>query len=197
MNLPFFLLKSLTKMSARIQAHPENNKHSVFHQGLIKLLIMEELNKSKKTWQYFLVSFNAEIHEPQVTEVNTPIEKIKTLKNPRNMAIQSSSAEQETISFTRMTRSVARKIAFEEKGTSKEVAESILEQRGSSLEVKKVYNRKKRRTTMIDSINIEPVIEKPSSSTTVRKGIGKSSQKTKKKAPEEYVSRKPHTRSDK
>jgi hypothetical protein len=49
----------------------------------------------------FLAGFNVEIHQPQVTEFNTPIEKIKTLKNPRNMAIQSSFAEQEIQKFTK------------------------------------------------------------------------------------------------
>jgi hypothetical protein len=110
------------------------------------------------------------------------------------MVIGSSSVEQEIKVFTRMTRSVARNISFEEKSTSKDAVESVLEQRSSSPEVKRVYNRKKRRITTFDSINIEPVIEKPSSSTTIKKGSRKSSQKAKHKAPEEHVSRRPHTR---
>jgi hypothetical protein len=64
MSLPFFLLNILTKMYARVQAHLENTKYSVIHQDLIKLLIMEELNKTQRTWQYFLVGFKEETHDP-------------------------------------------------------------------------------------------------------------------------------------
>jgi hypothetical protein len=45
---------------------------------------------------------------------------------------------------------------------------------------------------MIDSIIIDLVIKKSSSSIIVRKGIGKSSLKNEKKEPKESVSRKPH-----
>jgi hypothetical protein len=51
----------------RVQARPENIKHSVIHQGLIKLLIMEDLNKTQRTWKHFLVGFKEEIHQPQDT----------------------------------------------------------------------------------------------------------------------------------
>ena len=39
-NLPFYLLKSLQKMIARVQSHPQHKSRSVYHQGLIKLLIL-------------------------------------------------------------------------------------------------------------------------------------------------------------
>jgi hypothetical protein len=67
MNLPFFLLKSLRKMSSRVQASHKRNKHIVFHQGLIKLLIVEELNKKKRTWQQILsqFGFKFESQKPQ------------------------------------------------------------------------------------------------------------------------------------
>jgi hypothetical protein len=93
-----------------------------------------------------------------------------------------------------MTRSAPRNILFEEKSTSKDALESILDQRSSSPEVKRVYNRKKRRTTIVDSKTTEPFIERPSSSTTVKKGSRKSSEKAKQKEPEEHVCRIPHIR---
>jgi hypothetical protein len=79
-------------------------------------------------------------------------------------------------------------------GTLQEATKSVLEQRSPSPKVKRVYNRKKRRTNTIDPITTDPVIEKPSSSTTIKKGFGKSSQKEKQKILEEKVSRRPHTR---
>ena len=39
MNLPFFLLKSLQKMSNKIKGHLDHTHQSVFHHGLIKLII--------------------------------------------------------------------------------------------------------------------------------------------------------------
>jgi hypothetical protein len=38
-NLPYYLLKSLTKMARRVQGHPESAHRSLYHQGLIKLLV--------------------------------------------------------------------------------------------------------------------------------------------------------------
>jgi hypothetical protein len=40
MNFPFYLLKSLTKMAKRIQSHPKTAHKILFHQGLIKILVM-------------------------------------------------------------------------------------------------------------------------------------------------------------
>ena len=45
MNLPFFFLKSLQKMSSRVKEHQEHTKQSVFHHGLIKLVISIVLRK--------------------------------------------------------------------------------------------------------------------------------------------------------
>ena len=39
MNLPFFFLKILQKISSRMKEHQDHTKQSVFHHGLIKLVI--------------------------------------------------------------------------------------------------------------------------------------------------------------
>ena len=39
MNLPFFFLKSLQKMSCIVKEHQDHTKQSIFHHGLIKLII--------------------------------------------------------------------------------------------------------------------------------------------------------------
>ena len=54
MNLPFFFLKSLQKMSNRVKKHQDHTKQSVFHHGIIKLVISTVLQKREKTWEYFL-----------------------------------------------------------------------------------------------------------------------------------------------
>ena len=54
MNLPFFLLKSLQKMSNRIKGHFDHTNQSVFHHGLIKLIICTVFKKKNRCWDHFL-----------------------------------------------------------------------------------------------------------------------------------------------
>ena len=54
LNLPFYLLKSLSKMSAKVKNDLDYTSHSVFHHGLIKLLIDKELEKRACSWSHFL-----------------------------------------------------------------------------------------------------------------------------------------------
>ena len=54
MNLAFFLLKCLQKMSSRIKEHHDHTAQSIFHHGLIKLIISTILQREGKTWDYFL-----------------------------------------------------------------------------------------------------------------------------------------------
>ena len=54
LNLPYYLFKSMQKMIARIHSHREHIVRSLFHQGLIKLLIVFHLKKKGKTWEKFL-----------------------------------------------------------------------------------------------------------------------------------------------
>ena len=53
-DLPFYLFRSLSKMADKVQARPQNNDTDVFHHGLIKLLVLEELGKINKDWSSFL-----------------------------------------------------------------------------------------------------------------------------------------------
>ena len=39
LNLPYFLLKSLKKMSKRVQTHTTSSEHILYHQDLIKVLV--------------------------------------------------------------------------------------------------------------------------------------------------------------
>ena len=48
MNLPLFSFKSLQKMSSRVKEHPDHTKQSVFHHGLIKLVISTMLRKGRR-----------------------------------------------------------------------------------------------------------------------------------------------------
>jgi len=63
MNLPYYLLKSMTKMENKVQTHPKNVAYSLFHQGIIKVLVRKELDKPQTSWEYFLCSLGFEEHE--------------------------------------------------------------------------------------------------------------------------------------
>ena len=41
-------------MSSRVKDHQDHTKYSIFHHGLIKLIISTMLQKKGKTWDYFL-----------------------------------------------------------------------------------------------------------------------------------------------
>jgi hypothetical protein len=56
LNLPFYFLKRLTKMSKRVQNYPESAHRSLYHQGFIKILVLFALNEIEIPWKYFLES---------------------------------------------------------------------------------------------------------------------------------------------
>ena len=41
-------------MISWVQGHPEHTAHSVYHQGLIKLLIVSQLYREGRTWESLL-----------------------------------------------------------------------------------------------------------------------------------------------
>jgi hypothetical protein len=61
LNLPYFLLKSLSKMSKRVQSHPTTAKGSLFHQGLIKTLIISSLNEVQRPWDWLIQSLRNDL----------------------------------------------------------------------------------------------------------------------------------------
>jgi len=54
LNIPYFLHISLRKMSYKVQKHPRDFSSHLFHCGLIRLLIIKELAKRRKTWGSYL-----------------------------------------------------------------------------------------------------------------------------------------------
>ena len=53
-NFPFFLLKSLQKMSNIIKGQSDHTNQSLFHHGLIKLIIRTVLQKENRSRDHFL-----------------------------------------------------------------------------------------------------------------------------------------------
>jgi hypothetical protein len=73
LNLPFYLLRSLGKMSDKVQAKSKLVENNVFHSRLIKMLVLEELKNIDSDWDTFLTSSG---FQPDI--VNTPQTKRRT-----------------------------------------------------------------------------------------------------------------------
>ena len=95
MNLPFFFFKSLQKMSRGVKEHPDHTKQSVFHHGLIKLVISTILQKQEKTWEYFLFlsGFQTEKEDQtQKRQLNKGHNLVKKLKKRVKVEIEEDNA---------------------------------------------------------------------------------------------------------
>jgi hypothetical protein len=73
LNFPFYFLKSLEKISSQVRKNVTNPHNSLFHHGLIKLLVLAELEKQGKNWDAFIYQFA----NPHLT--------VKTGKNPLSL----------------------------------------------------------------------------------------------------------------
>jgi hypothetical protein len=56
MNIPYYLLRSIGKMSDMIQSKSKDVDTSIFHSGLIRMLVFEELGKKDISWEHFVIS---------------------------------------------------------------------------------------------------------------------------------------------
>jgi hypothetical protein len=56
MNIPYYLLRSIGKMADRVQVKSKDVDSILFHSGLIKMLLSEELGKKEISRENFLVS---------------------------------------------------------------------------------------------------------------------------------------------
>jgi len=54
-NLPYFLFSSLKKMCAIVQRNPRNVEAHLYHHGLVKMLVEEQLKEKQDTWDRFLI----------------------------------------------------------------------------------------------------------------------------------------------
>jgi hypothetical protein len=54
LNMPFYFHKSLIKMCNRVQAEPDIIQNTLFHFGLVKMIVVEQLKKKERTWEHFV-----------------------------------------------------------------------------------------------------------------------------------------------
>jgi hypothetical protein len=89
MNLPFYLLKILTKMSKRVQNYPQTSHRSLYHQGFIKILVLFALSELGMSWEEILVSLGLQDEEPKNRKLNNNHQNRK-LKFPRKLGFPQS-----------------------------------------------------------------------------------------------------------
>jgi hypothetical protein len=56
MNFPYYLLRSIGKISNRVQAKSKDVDSILFHSGLIRMLVSKKLGKKEISWEHFLVA---------------------------------------------------------------------------------------------------------------------------------------------
>jgi hypothetical protein len=54
LNFPFYFLKRLENMSSQVRKNVTNPHNSLFHHGLIKLLVLTKLEKQGQSWDAFI-----------------------------------------------------------------------------------------------------------------------------------------------
>lgn len=70
LDLPFYLYRSLAKMAYKVQAKSEGSETSLFHHGLINLLVLDELKRLGRDWSSFLFVSGFEVDA--ITPKRTP-----------------------------------------------------------------------------------------------------------------------------
>ena len=77
LDFPFFLFRSLAKMADKVQMKSQGCETSLFHHGLVKLIVSHELRKINREWSSFLFicGFGVETQEtgtsPKAKETST------------------------------------------------------------------------------------------------------------------------------
>jgi len=87
LNLPYFLLSSLKKMSSTVQKHVGHIEPHLYHHGFIKILIEDQLKNTKDTWEKFLIRN----HFQEVTEASassSPKIPKRSRRKERNVTAQ-------------------------------------------------------------------------------------------------------------
>ena len=65
-------------MSSKVKGHQEHTTQSIFHHGLIKLIIRAALQRERKTWDYFLFWSSFQIKQEE-KQTKKHVDKGKTL----------------------------------------------------------------------------------------------------------------------
>jgi len=113
-NLPYFLLNSLRKMSTTVQKNIDDVEPHLYHHGLIKILVENHLKEREDTWEKFLVR-NFFQDPPEVLEGSSAKKsrrKITTLTiqdTPTSVTKENSEEELPSETLTEIRKQVKQK----------------------------------------------------------------------------------------
>jgi hypothetical protein len=127
LNMPYYLLKILTKMASKVQAKPQKASNNVFHHGLIKLIVLEELSRRDKTWGFLLFWGEFE-QESQPHGEGISSQQVKTPKTSKRKRRALSPIKPVTKASSSKSKKVKRKLEFgrEAEGQRKATSTNIL-----------------------------------------------------------------------
>jgi hypothetical protein len=82
MNITYYLLRSMGKMSDMIQAKFKDVDSILFHSGLIRMLVFEELGKKEILWEHFVVTshFKLDLAPTPQSQKASPLSPTSTSK---------------------------------------------------------------------------------------------------------------------
>jgi hypothetical protein len=107
MNLPFYLLKILTKMAKRVQNYPQSSHRSLYHQGFIKILVIYALSELQISWEQILVSLGLQDEDPNTQqpseqEIEVP-QEARVSTEPRSSSKTIHHSKEQTLPTKRRT----------------------------------------------------------------------------------------------
>jgi len=80
-NMPYYLLQSISKMAKGVQKQEKDMEKSLYHHGLIKMIITHEFRKQSLSWKQVLIdsgfeTMNEEVREEEIIPVNDELQII-------------------------------------------------------------------------------------------------------------------------
>ena len=84
LNLPYYLFNILENIATRVKNNTNHTSHSIFHHGIVKLLVLTELGKQNRSWQHFLFWSRFEpkkIEAQNIINIQINNEEVKTYVN--------------------------------------------------------------------------------------------------------------------
>ena len=121
LNFPYFLLQSLKKMASCVQRRVQFLETTLYHHGLVKILIEHHLAKTKDTWDNFLVRNHfEEPKEPSPEQQPTRrSRKWRASKIEIDKTIQESSEEIISEKLTQIKRQLKKERVIRKSATEK------------------------------------------------------------------------------
>jgi hypothetical protein len=156
-DFPYFLWMSLNKMVRGVKSLSKNEKTGIYHQGLIKMLVLHEIRKKMISWKVLITQ-------------HLPIEN-KTVEEAQRAPKKNKETQKKKSKKDKATPSSPRTVSQHEKDSKKVGPSSIIHKTFKSQESKS-------KTKLVEETSIVALKEKGHKTTIVRKGKNNSKNKS-------------------